>query len=288
MDKAAGVRYATLGSDAALVAPGSPVLVVYADDLLALCHSRAQAEVVKARLAAWLGPRGLAFNEDKTRIVHLDHGLDFLGFSIRRYSGKLLIKPSAAAVRRVRQRLRAEMRSLRGSNAAGVLRAINPIVRGWAAYYRGAVSTRVFSTLDAYMWRLTFRWARHTHPNKSRWWVVDRYFGQFNKSSQNKWVFGDRDSGLYLQKFSWTKIVRHVVVKGSASPDDPSLSQYWADRRRRMTTPLGRRALRLLHQQGGRCPFCGDFLLHADHQPRSPAEWEQWIRAKRCASTTSP
>jgi RNA-directed DNA polymerase len=283
LEEAAGVRYYQTGNYAGQTKPGSPTLVRYADDMLALCHSREQVEQVKARLAEWLAARGLAFNEDKTRIVHLDDGLDFLGFSIRRYSGKLLIKPSAAAVRRVRQRLRAEMRSLRGSNAAGVLRAINPIVRGWAAYYRGAVSTRVFSTLDAYMWRLTFRWARHTHPNKSRWWVVDRYFGQFNKSSQNRWVFGDRDSGLYLQKFSWTKIVRHVVVKGSASPDDPSLALYWADRRRRMTTPLGRRALRLLHQQGGRCPFCGDFLLHADHQPRSPAEWEQWIRTTRKA-----
>ncbi|MEG8184739.1 group II intron reverse transcriptase/maturase, partial [Nocardia terpenica] len=116
---------------------------------------------IKARLAEWLAPRGLAFNEDKTRIVHLDNEeLEFLGFSVRRYSGKLLIKPGRTAVRRFRQRLRTEMRSLRGSNAAGVLRAINPVVRGWAAYYRGAVSTREFSRLDAYMWRLTYRWAR--------------------------------------------------------------------------------------------------------------------------------
>ena len=72
---------------------GSPVLIRYADDLVALCHTRDQAEQVKARLAAWLAPRGLAFNEDKTRIVHLDEGFDFLGFTVRRQSGKLLIKP---------------------------------------------------------------------------------------------------------------------------------------------------------------------------------------------------
>jgi RNA-directed DNA polymerase len=259
------------------------MLVRYADDVVALCHSRDQAEQVKEQLGLWLAPRGLTFNEDKTRIVHLDDGLDFLGFSIRRYSGKLLIKPSKAAIRRIREKLRALMRSLRGSNAAGVLRAINPVVRGWAAYYRGVVSNRIFSNLDAYMWRLTYRWARYSHPNKSKWWVVDRYFGQFNKASNNRWVFGDHDSGLYLHKFSWTKIVRHVMVKGAASADDPSLAQYWADRRRRMTTPLGKTALRLLHQQGGCCPLCGDFLLHADHQPRSPSEWERWIRTTRKA-----
>ncbi|MEG8184637.1 hypothetical protein GZH49_40080 [Nocardia terpenica] len=107
---------------------------------------------------------------------------------------------------------------------------------------------------------------------------MDRYYGQFNKSSQNRWVFGNRVSGLYLHKFAWTKIVRHVMVKGTASPDDSGL-----DRRRRMTTPLGRHTLRLLHQQAGRCPLCGDFLLHADRQPRSPTEWEQWIRTTRHA-----
>ncbi|WP_433711049.1 group II intron reverse transcriptase/maturase [Nocardia sp. CA-084685] len=281
LEGAAGVRYYLTGNYAGQSKPGSPMLVRYADDMVALCHSREQAEQVKAQLAEWLAPRGLAFNEEKTRIVHLDEGIEFLGFSVRRYSGKLLIKPSTTAVRRFRKRLRTEMRSLRGSNAAGVLRAINPIVRGWAAYYRGVVSTREFSRLDAYMWRLTFRWARYSHPKKSRWWVVDRYFGQFNKASQNRWVFGDRVSGLYLYKFAWTKIVRHVMVKGTASPDDPDLAQYWADRRRRLTTPLGRQTLRLLHQQHGRCPMCGDFLLHADHQPRSPDEWEQWIRTTR-------
>ena len=102
MEEAAGVRYITTGSNAGTARPGSPVLVRYADDLLALCHSREQAEQVKARLAAWLAPRGLAFNEDKTRIVHLDDGVDFLGFNVRRYRGKLLIKPSKAAVKRIR------------------------------------------------------------------------------------------------------------------------------------------------------------------------------------------
>ncbi|HZM54724.1 MAG TPA: reverse transcriptase domain-containing protein, partial [Acidimicrobiales bacterium] len=135
MEQAAGVRYIRTGSNAGTAKPGSPVLVRYADDLLALCHSREQAEQVKARLASWLVPRGLAFNEDKTRVVHLDEGVDFLGFNIRRYRGKLLIKPSPAALRRIRERLRTEMRALRGANASAVLHTINPIVRGWSAYY---------------------------------------------------------------------------------------------------------------------------------------------------------
>jgi RNA-directed DNA polymerase len=140
MEHAAGVRYITTGSNAGTARPGSPVLIRYADDVLALCHSREQAEQVKARLAQWLAPRGLAFNEDKTRIVHLDDGVDFLGFNVRRYRGKLLIKPSKAAVKRIKARLTAEMRALRGHNAQMILIRLNPIIRGWSAYYRHGVS----------------------------------------------------------------------------------------------------------------------------------------------------
>src|SRR5499425_1268267 len=110
LEEAAGVRYRTLGTHTGKVMPGSPVAVRYADDVVVLCHSQEQAAQVKARLAEWLAPRGLAFNEDKTRIVHLSEGFNFLGFNVRRYNRKLLIKPSEAAVKRLRERLAAEAR----------------------------------------------------------------------------------------------------------------------------------------------------------------------------------
>src|SRR6516164_7944939 len=145
LEEAAGVRYQASGKNAGDTVPGCPVVVRYADDLVACCHSRQQAEQVQAQLAAWLAPRGLVFNEDKTKIVHLTEGFDFLGFNVRRYrNGKLLIKPSRAAVRRLRSRLAAEMRALRGSNAAAVIAALTPVIRGWAAYYRGVVSSKIF------------------------------------------------------------------------------------------------------------------------------------------------
>jgi RNA-directed DNA polymerase len=84
MEQAAGVRYQLKGTHAGELRRDSPVLIRYADDLVALCHNKEQAEQVKAHLAEWLAPRGLVFNEDKTRIVHLDDGFDFLGFTVRR------------------------------------------------------------------------------------------------------------------------------------------------------------------------------------------------------------
>jgi RNA-directed DNA polymerase len=246
MERAAGVRYQRSGDHAGATVTGSPVVIRYADDLVALCHTRDEAEQVKARLAGWLAPRGLVFNENKTRIVSLDEGFDFLGFTVRRQSGKLLIKPSKAALRRIRERLRTELRALHGANAAMVLVRLNPIIRGWAAYYRTVVSSEAFNALDAYLWRLTYKWAKHGHANKPKHWIVNRYFGAFNRSRRDRWVFGDRDSGAYLVKFAWTGIVRHRMVKGASSPDDPALAQYWADRRRRgVPPPMGQLSLRL-------------------------------------------
>jgi len=148
METAAGVRYLSTGS----IKVDSPALIRYADDFVVHCHSRQDAMAIKARLAAWLAPLGLAFNEDKTRVVCLDEGFDFLGYNVRRYRSKPLIRPSPAAVRRIRERLRTELRSLRGHNAGAVIRRLNPIIRGWAAYYRTQVSSRTFKTLDHYLW----------------------------------------------------------------------------------------------------------------------------------------
>jgi RNA-directed DNA polymerase len=282
MEQAAGVCYHTTGPRTGFTMADSPVLVRYADDLVALCHTRDEALEVKAQLAEWLEPRGLVFNEDKTRVVTLEEGFDFLGFNVRRYHGKLLIRPSKAAVRRVRERLRTEMRSLRGANAEAVLQRLNPIIRGWSAYYRGAVSSETFTALDRYMWKLTYKWAVYSHSGKSKRWVIARHYGMFNKSRRDRWVFGDRASGVYLLKFAWTRIVRHQMVKGGASPDDPALAEYWAERRAKTPPPsIGRTGLRPYRTQKGRCPPCGDWLLPAGNPPQTPREWEKWLATNR-------
>ena len=283
MEQAAGVRYYPSGSNAGRVAKGSPTVIRYADDFIVLCHSRQEALEVKARLASWLAPRGLAFNEDKTRVVFLDEGFDFLGFNVRRYRGRPLIKPSKAAVRRIRERLRTELRSLRGTNAQVVVRRLNPIIRGWAAYYRTQVSSETFDVLDHYLWGLTYKWARFSHRNKPASWVIARYFGKFNKARQDRWVFGNRNSGAFMHKFSWTNIVRHTLVKPGASPDDPALADYWAHRRRKTPLPIDKTSRWLIKAQDGQCAICRDALLPDDDRPQTPGDWERWLATDRKA-----
>jgi RNA-directed DNA polymerase len=277
LEEAAGVRYHETGTRAGKAHAGSPVAVRYADDFAICCHSRQQAENVREKLTGWLAARGLTLNEDKTRIVRLTRGFDFLGWNFRRYpGGKLLIKPSKAAIRKHRKRLADETRKLRGANAGAVIATLNPVIRGWTSYHRGMVSNRAFASLGHYTWQLTYKWARWTHPNKGARWVTSRYYGKFCPARDDKWVFGDRDTGAYLLRHDWTGIRRHVMVKGRSSPDDPDLAGYWENRRRKHGLPLEAGTLSLLGRQQFRCPHCEDPLLDVSHPPSSSEEWEHW------------
>jgi RNA-directed DNA polymerase len=281
IETAAGVSYHPDGR----VKAGCPVTVRYADDFVTLCHTRQQAYEVKARLTRWLEPRGLTFNDDKTQVVSLSEGFDFLGFNVRRYGQKPLIKPSKAAVRRIRQRLHDELLALRGHNARDVIKRLNPIIRGWAAYYRTQVSSNTFKKLDQHLWQLTYKWAAFSHTNKPTSWVINRYFGKYNKARNDRWVFGDRDSGAYLHKFAWTNIARHQIVRYRASPDNPDLAEYWAWRRRKTPLPVNKTERWLLADQDGRCHTCNGTLHAATDRPQTPKDWENWLIGNRTAIT---
>jgi RNA-directed DNA polymerase len=138
------------------------------------------------------------------------------------------------------------------------------------------VSSVIFNALDSYVWKLVYKWAKYSHPKKSKHWIVDQYFGKHNKFRNDRWVFGDPHSGAYLTKFAWTDIVRHVMVKGGASPDDPALAEYWAKRRKKIKPPLDKYTVRLLTRKDARCPLRGDHLLSAEQPPGSPEQWERW------------
>jgi RNA-directed DNA polymerase len=263
---------------------GKRAVVRYADDFVVFCETREDAIEVKERvLPAWLAQRGLSLSPEKTRIVHLREGFDFLGFSVRHYpcpqtsrSGyKLLIKPSKKAVLGKVRELRDEWLALRGHSVKAVLWKLNPIIRGWANYYRTVVSSRTFSKLDHWMFRRAYRYVKHTHPDKSWRWRRQRYWGRWNKEREDNWVFGDKHSSQHLQKFSWFRIVRHELVRGRSSPDDPDLRDYWWERQKVNAKHLSAGDLDMANDQGWVCRLCGMDLingeeLHRHHQvPRA-------------------
>ena len=213
---------------------GSPVLIRYADDFVVHCHTRQDALEIKAKLAEWLAPRGLAFNEDKTRVVTLDGRLRLPGVqrpplprqaADQAEQGGRQTDPGEAPHRAALPAR--EQRSGGDQNGSTRSSGDGPTTTGHRSPARR--STRWID----YLWRLTYKWATYSHPNKPKSWVFARYFGKFNKSRQDRWVFGDRHSGAYMHKFAWTRILRHWIVKARASPDDPALADYWAWRRRK-------------------------------------------------------
>jgi RNA-directed DNA polymerase len=249
---------------------GKRAVVRYADDFVCFCETREDAEQVQKILVEWLKERGLALSEEKTRLVHLTEGFDFLGFNIRHYPApqtsrtgwKLLIKPSKESVQDVQRKLKDQWDKAQGTNIQAVLAKLNPIIRGWANYFRTAVAKEIFSSLDRWMFYKADRYTRRMHPKKPKDWRHHKYWGRFHLDRVDSWVFGDKQTGGYLLKFSWFPIERYTLVKGRSSPDDPRLADYWEKRQAAKARDLTFSKQKFAKRQKGRCPECGESLFN--------------------------
>jgi RNA-directed DNA polymerase len=261
MEEAIGVTYNSKGQIA-----GKRAVVRYADDFVCFCETKEDAEQVQSILVAWLKERGLTLSEEKTRIVHLTEGFDFLGFNIRQYpqpltsrtGWKLLIKPSKESVEKVQKKLKELWVKGQGTNIQSVLGKLNPVIRGWANYFRTAVAKEIFKNLDRWMYSKADHYTRRMHPKKSRDWQHQKYWGHFHLDRRDSWTFGDKQTGGYLLKFSWFPIERHTLVQGRSSPDDPCLKDYWLKRQAAKAKDLTFSKQKLAKRQKGRCLECGE------------------------------
>ena len=252
LEEAAGVRYRASAATPRGRRPG-PRLLSAMPTIFSPCAT-AVSRPSRSRRGwppGWR-PRGLAFNEDKTRIVHLDEGCDFLGFNVRRYRGKLLIKPSKAAVRRIRQRLAAEMRALRGATPSGdhasstrSSGAGRPITgTGSPAGVQRAGPPRVEAHLQV-----------GQAPPSEQVETLDRrpVLRPFNPARRDRWVFGDRDSGAYLPSSPGP---RSSGTSGHAArrPRRPGPDRLLGRRGDAQHPPLAPAHLRLLQAQARTLP----------------------------------
>ena len=279
LERALGVQYDNAGT-----IRGPRAVVRYADDFVVFCESKEDTEAARRDVKDWLARRGLRLSEAKTRTVHLTEGFDFLGFNIRHYrapktarSGyKLLIKPSKESVRKLKERLREEWMKLKGCNTIALLKKLNPILRGWANYFRIGVSKETFGALDRWMFQRCVRYVKFSHPKKSWRWCCSKYWGKFNPRRDDRWVFGDKETGGYLLRLGWMSIKRHVLVKGRASTDDPALKEYWIERQKRKIHDLPTKQKSLARTQKGLCAHCKTTLFNGEelhkHHRRAKSE----------------
>ena len=269
MEKAMGVKYQKIKSYT--IIKSKRAVIRYADDFVIFAETRKDARSAKREIAEWLKGRGLEISEEKTKIRHLKDGFDFLGFTIRQLTERqtdkpiLLIKPSKDAINRFKDRLRQEWQYLKGQNAQTVMERLNPILRGWGNYYRKVVAKETFAKMDSYNSLKLKKWLRHTHPNKFQHWLKRTYFNVRMRDRQDRWIFGDQETGQYLIRLAWLPIQRHILIKHGVSPDDPEQRKYWQKRDLRKVELLPtEKHKRKAKQQKGRCPMCGDSLFDAE------------------------
>jgi RNA-directed DNA polymerase len=209
--------------------------VRYVDDFVVTGATRELLEQkVKPALTAFLAERGLALSEQKTVITHIQEGFHFLGHTLRKFGNKLLISPAQSKVQAMGRKISEKIHSALGLTAEELLRRLNPLLRGWANYYRNGAAKRTFRKLDRYVsWKL-WNWISRRHPETSSAWKQSHYFsaagpkGVFSARVQHE---RGRSRVLQLYKMASTTIERHIKVRGTANPYDPAYTEYFARRR---------------------------------------------------------
>ena len=276
MEDVLGVKYNHKGES-----KGKRMVVRYADDFVILCETKEDAKLAKSDIEGFLKIRGLELSPEKTKICHITEGFDFLGLNIRHYKVtntktgyKLLIKPNKKFLQKTRNDIREIFLRHSGEKVGNLIGKINPVIRGKANYLNKYVSSKAFSSLDNYLFNRQVRFVNRTHPNKNKKWKNNKYWGRLNLQSKDNWVFGDKDSGIYMLKFSWTKIKRHALVSKRASPDDPTLKEYWEKRNKTRqkseAIKWNAKQEQVAYKQDYKCPLCKQSLfnneeLHLHH-----------------------
>jgi len=244
--------------------------VRYADDFIITGESpEFLREKVLPIVREFLTERGLQLSEEKTVITHIGEGFDFLGKNIRKYNGKLLIKPCKSAVKSFLGKVRDIIKSSKSIKQEILIRRLNPVIRGWVNNQRYVVSSKVFSTVDYEIYKCLWQWAKRRHKKKSRKWIARKYWHDIDS---RQWTFsvpyenqGTEGKPLYckLEYATDTKIIRFKKIVAEANPFDEYWTDYFEEREgeKLLNSTKGReKLLTIWRRQGRRCPVCGDLI----------------------------
>ena len=181
---------------------------------------------------------------------------------------KTIIKPSNKSIKEHYHKLAKIIETHKAAPQRALIVKLQPIITGWANYYRCACSKESFSKLDHLLyWKLS-RWGFRRHPRKGKYWVNRKYW---QTKGLSNWNFGYKDGNKIntLIFHAKTKIIRHIKVKGYSSPYD-GMTNYWASRMGKHPE-MKNSVARHLKNQKGKCNHChltfkpGD-LLELDHK----------------------
>jgi RNA-directed DNA polymerase len=240
-------------------------MVRYADDFIITGRTKELLEnEVKPLVAEFFKTRGLELSQEKTRITHIDEGFDFLGQNVRKYNGKLLIRPSRKNVKNFLTKVRRVIKANKQAKAGALIAMLNPRIRGWAYYHRHVASSATFRKVDSAIFKCLRRWARRRHCNKPSRWIFRKYFERLDgRRCFFRERSSDEDGKPTLTKLfhaASVSIVRQIKIKGEANPYDSQWETYFERRLdlKMVANPKRRQQLlRLWISQEGLCPECG-------------------------------
>lgn len=203
----------------------------YADDFVVTSASKEHLEnVIVPVIKKFLTPRGLTLSEEKTRIVHIDEGFDFLGQNLRKYRGQLITIPAKDKVKTFKEKVKNIIEEYRGQKTEEMIERLNPIIRGWANYHRFIQAGTEFNRLGGIIREALFTWAKRRHGRKTPKWIMNHYWN----ISRDKLHFScvvktddNKSEVLQLLNPSDIRLARYIKVKGQADPFNPEYQEYF-------------------------------------------------------------
>ena len=242
--------------------------VRYADDFIVTGESpEFLREEVLPIIREFMAERGLQLSEEKTVITHIEDGFDFLGKNIRKYNGKLLIKPSKQSVSSLLKKVREIVKSNKSAKQDSLIRQLNPVIRGWVNNQRFVVSAEAFSKIDYQIYNCLWQWAKRRHKKKSRRWIAKKYW---HCIGSRNWTFAAEErskkrnkelSYFALEYATDTKIIRFKKIVAEANPFDARWNGYYEERdgEKMLNSTNGReKLLKVWRNQHRCCPVCGE------------------------------
>jgi RNA-directed DNA polymerase len=206
----------------------------YADDFIVTASSKEHLEqVVLPTIGAFLKERGLSVSPEKTRVVHIEQGFDFLGQNIRKYRNRLIMKPSKDNTKSFKEKVQSIIRNAGGWNAGSLIGKLNPVIRGWTNYHRCIQSSKTFGNMHEILYHSLFKWAKHNNSGKTPKWIRNRYFGLSTKGRFSCMSTDGRGKRRLLELISPREIplVRYIKIKGESNPFNPEWLDYFRMRR---------------------------------------------------------
>ncbi|UUM21566.1 reverse transcriptase domain-containing protein [Mycoavidus sp. SF9855] len=209
-------------------------VIRYADDWVVTSSSKEVLEQqVLPAVKQFMAARGLELSNEKTKITHIAEGFDFLGQNVRKYNGKLLIKPAKKSIKALLDKVREIIKRSGSVTQAQLIYKLNPIIRGWAQYHRHVVAKASFTLIDNAIWQCLRKWAKRRHPSKGAHWIEKKYFhrveGRNGVFAAQERCNGETRITALFNAVS-VPIVRHIKIRKLANPFDPQWRNYFIQR----------------------------------------------------------